>query len=99
MFGSNKEPQSLHMTEAEMKVYKLYFKELGDKFEKVWNEYDYNPNTAIMMMENEIELSCLQWKVKLKLNQDYNIPLESVDEFVDLVLEFNAKRKLNKIFE
>jgi len=87
------------MTNAENEICKLFFKELGGKLEQDLDGYEYNPNTAITKMENTIELSCLEWKLKLKLNPEYNIPIGDVDDFVDKVLEINAFHRLNKIIE
>ncbi len=89
------------MTDAEIKVWHLFFEEVANIVEKdfIANESRYTNNVtlAIIMLENIVETQGLIWKLKLKSQSSYGIPYSSVDEFVDLVLTLNTIRKLKKI--
>jgi len=91
------------MTDAEVKVWHLYIDEVAESVQKdlTENESQYinNATRASLMIEHTVQLISFQWKAKLKLQPEFNIPFDSVDEFVD-VMEFNAIRKLNNaLFE
>ncbi|HHT21851.1 MAG TPA: hypothetical protein GXZ87_00860 [Bacteroidales bacterium] len=90
----------MKLTDAEMKVWKLYSNEVRDKviedFEANAHTYEDNVTLSIMMLEQIAFSVSLQWRMKLKSQSSYNIPSSSVDEFVN-IMEFNVIRKLKNI--